>query len=775
MAVENHIISDDGTFSVDKEYFDEEKNLKPEIDPETGKPYVQGTLFMEGQDPELIQRIQDNPSGVVVIGRSSWNQLGLSTELIDSQDIVTDSKGEIIAPVKVTNLNSQLPELLRILYNDCAVGRIFFQDPELLITDPDEIKKLIGRQILLPKGYQINEDGSVDIDIGHQEIKLDGTIAQNIAINNIIQGGRARIAQIQYPTPLSKERLLHPGGFFVGTIIKISLGEVHALIDTQCILKNNPEETKIQHSSARLLDALRTNGSRQVEIINNGDESVTLLDNLKIKISLYRAAQDTFKIPVSSKTPVSSEIPVSRYTLKHGYHLEDLVEGGNLKNIFNLISQIKNQADDPSNPAKAYGIFINDGKAILIPWSEANATQGLCNELTIQRFNEATKNPLEKEDMSNISREAIQALAKNLKYISGKEGSVFCCHSLPPIKDIGQLIDSGVGTFVFVKSRRPQDPYAEDSRVTQDAPRDFFDPGQVSYLRECTHGSSEYISDKKSDKKKEGNGKKIRFVLFDPETEELRVFYKGLFIRPESIEPFDQVDYWFPFYGSHKENNGSQEALQEKLNLFMKKLKDLFGNKVGIIHGAGPGFMRAVDNAAKENGILRVGINIDLGKVGQEANKDPEAGIGIIYGARLFRQQLIEILGKIVIVDLGGFGTLEEIGITSCSFKLYENALSPIIIIDNNGHWNDVIQQVRKITEKELGSDFVEKLITVCKDYDEALQEIEKFVKNPSQWYQERKIKPEDIEKAREGAKIKASRHGFSQNHFEKPFTPQNK
>jgi len=51
---------------------------------------------------------------------------------------------------------------------------------------------------------------------------------------------------------------------------------------------------------------------------------------------------------------------------------------------------------------------------------------------------------------------------------------------------------------------------------------------------------------------------------------------------------------------------------------FISQLVEIFGKKMGIVHGGGPGLMNESNDLARKNNIMSLGIGIDLQDQAQE-------------------------------------------------------------------------------------------------------------------------------------------------------------
>ncbi|HKL01103.1 MAG TPA: LOG family protein, partial [Desulfotignum sp.] len=118
-------------------------------------------------------------------------------------------------------------------------------------------------------------------------------------------------------------------------------------------------------------------------------------------------------------------------------------------------------------------------------------------------------------------------------------------------------------------------------------------------------------------------------------------------------------------------------------------------------------------------------------------------------GLRLARQDHLQKLSNLPVVNTGGYGSAEELAVTITSMKLHENALAPIILLDPDNLWEHTQKQTRKIAAKKYGPAFTPRLIQSCSTAKEAEHILLAFIGNPDQWYRAHKIPTENVDRAR--------------------------
>jgi predicted Rossmann-fold nucleotide-binding protein len=171
---------------------------------------------------------------------------------------------------------------------------------------------------------------------------------------------------------------------------------------------------------------------------------------------------------------------------------------------------------------------------------------------------------------------------------------------------------------------------------------------------------------------------------------------------------------------------------------------------MGIVHGGGPGLMKEANDLARQHNIMSVGVAIDLEGENQASLTTCDGLIKYREGLRLARQDHLQKLSNLPVVNTGGYGSSEELAITITSMKLHENALAPIILLDPDNMWDHARKQTLKIAGKKFGPAFIPRLIKSCSTAEDAAKILLGFLENPDQWFRKHKIPKESVDRARE-------------------------
>jgi len=164
----------------------------------------------------------------------------------------------------------------------------------------------------------------------------------------------------------------------------------------------------------------------------------------------------------------------------------------------------------------------------------------------------------------------------------------------------------------------------------------------------------------------------------------------GYFVAPDRLADFHK-SMLFAFYGSNQKLSVKGE---KRLGELMDALIAFWGRNIGIVTGGGSGVMEQANRLARRRGILS-GANF-LEITDQSMTTDVDFCQMFQSTCRHSRQKWFEI-ASFPIFNVGGLGSLEELGITLCNMKLSIIEPVPVILFDteNGGSfWNGAREQV---------------------------------------------------------------------------------
>jgi len=185
----------------------------------------------------------------------------------------------------------------------------------------------------------------------------------------------------------------------------------------------------------------------------------------------------------------------------------------------------------------------------------------------------------------------------------------------------------------------------------------------------------------------------VQVYWYDELTKDLYLHtYKkehGFFIREEMGRKFQEATI-LAFYGSAV---GLDKPDTDRISGLVEQLSAFIGPNLGVLTGGGGGVMRLATDQARSNGALTGACFLEL-----EA-QPPELGVDFFNtfqeSSRHFRQKWFEV-ADFCIFNVGGVGTLEEIGIELCNLKLGIRPRIPYVFF-NSKYWGDLRRQVKEM------------------------------------------------------------------------------
>ncbi|MBC2607748.1 LOG family protein [Pelagicoccus albus] len=164
---------------------------------------------------------------------------------------------------------------------------------------------------------------------------------------------------------------------------------------------------------------------------------------------------------------------------------------------------------------------------------------------------------------------------------------------------------------------------------------------------------------------------------------------QGFFIREEEVDRFLACTI-IAFYGSALEMDEEQKR---RISELVVRMIDFFGNNVGILTGGGEGVMGLATDVAQQKGCLTGAAFLEL-----EA-QPPKVGVNFFNTFqetnRHNRQKWFQV-ADFCIFNLGGAGTMEEIGIELCNMKLGIRPRVPLVFFHDE-YWSDLELQFEKL------------------------------------------------------------------------------
>ncbi len=187
----------------------------------------------------------------------------------------------------------------------------------------------------------------------------------------------------------------------------------------------------------------------------------------------------------------------------------------------------------------------------------------------------------------------------------------------------------------------------------------------------------------------------------------------GFFVREESARRFDESTI-LAFYGSAI---GLEQKDSDRISSLVDKLTSFIGHNLGVLTGGGGGVMRLATDQARAKGALTGACFLEL-----EA-QPPELGVDFFNtfqeSSRHFRQKWFEA-ADFCVFNVGGVGTLEEIGIELCNLKLGIRPRIPYVFF-NAGFWGHLRSQIETMIQSKRAPAWMADYMLFTDDPDEVV------------------------------------------------------
>ena len=204
---------------------------------------------------------------------------------------------------------------------------------------------------------------------------------------------------------------------------------------------------------------------------------------------------------------------------------------------------------------------------------------------------------------------------------------------------------------------------------------------------------------------------------YDETTRDLYVHtYKrerGFFVREEVARRFNEATI-LAFYGSAVNLDPVDAG---RISALVDKVTGFIGHNLGVLTGGGGGVMRLATEQARAKGALTGACFLQL-----EA-QPPELGVDFFNtfqeDSRHFRQKWFEA-ADFCVFNVGGVGTLEEVGIELCNIKLGIRPRVPYVFF-NAEFWEDLRRQLRVMIKQGRAPAWMTDYILFTDDPDEVV------------------------------------------------------
>ncbi|MBI5558151.1 MAG: LOG family protein [Deltaproteobacteria bacterium] len=739
------LLTEDGYLLIDQK-------TDPSIAEELGVSRLAGIMRLEATSDTLRGVVSDLISAgfsrdrCCLIGRSGHSQIGLDVDFGSGLPEIDTRRKRIDLPIQLTSLNPNIPDTLfaeiKAMVDSgrrLTIGRLFVPMGPPLSRAQIEEATLNNYLLLTPKS-SVDEHGIITIPLENTRYLLSNTLlkaGQNGQI--VLYESKEGLGLIQYSSRCGLPESLEPGDFLCGAI-HISLGPYSALIEREL---NDPG---VFHLAARLLDAVRTSGisvPRQVELYNGSDRVVATRD-LRVRLRIYPADVTTTRI--ATRLLSGSR---ARKIMQEGVDFADATSIFDINICDSLFDTLSSEPTERGN----YGRILTRSKVIDIQ-----------RELLENEWHESAQNRVVYEAVRGTITSGVhhgeqitpelREFVESLELVGGAQNlrKVFVCHEFPAADTLRVLKRNNVGVFIG-RSLKFQEIPANGQQVHSLSVHNNIYFGQTTYETFCDLTGRE--------------GARFYLIAGDGGERHVREFHRGFWMTREGKEKIANAHTMIAMFGSHVD--GTAEVLTEQIYCFFEQLSTVpeIGGCFAVCHGSGPGVMRIADDAAADQGILRIGIGIDSEKIGQRANLRPPILLNFNNSARHMRQNILDRTSLFKIYNIGGMGTFEELLIAITNLKLFQSLPAPHIFVDpfglgeNGSHlWASTLAQLKTASSlKTIGSHvvrlapaWVPNFCHVVRGYEDVLAIIAAFARDPVSYWEKAGIPDPDLLQAFDNA-----------------------
>lgn len=669
-----------------------------------------------------------------ISGRSGHSRIGLDVRLSGEIPMVSDTARTVELPVVVTALNSVLASSLADLRGLCAaggvdIGRLFI--PRGPALSRDEIAEALEQgRLLLPEHHALTEDGVVELPLENLRYVLSARllgIGHNFA--EMVVKGKHGLGIFQCLSPSGLPDELAPKAFLVGAV-RIALGPFTACIDRELTRPG------VFHLASRLLDGIRTTGitvPRQVEIYN-GDDRPAATDGLAARVRFYPPEEQVARLAGRVLVPGrAADI------LATGVDFADLTDIFTPEACRILLDEVTSAPEEGG----LYGRIFMPGKMIAIPWEQEEG--GWLKEFQWRLVYEYARGNIPEGVLTGEEiAKRLRPFLEDLKYVGGEQtlSKVFVADALPPVDTLRVLKRNGIGVIVARGMACPPARRCLGPNFRMD---------QTLY--------EELV-------RLEAEGMRFYLLLDVNGHSQVREFYRGLWVTREGKRRLPGIHTTMAMFGSSCDV--LRPLLEDPIRDFFRRLRDnpRLGDGFAVAHGSGPGVMRAVDDAAAQLGIYRMGVGIDADEIGQTPNFAPDAVAQFTNLAMNTRQDILDRRSLFKIFSLGGFGTSYEVNMALTFMKIGHCLPAPYIFVDplglgpNGGRfWDQALGQFRTLASDlaagghqlgPLGPAWIVACCHEAQSYEEGGAVIEGFIDDPARYWRERGIPLDKVRVARE-------------------------
>ena len=621
--------------------------------------------------------------------RSANTQMGIKTDLDTQAPCLWVEKQDVFMEGHLSNLNPLLENPLALFEKGDEVGRLVVMDPELRIRD---VRHYLHKRLFV--GEKQGRGCYTGFDIRREMDPLTGLSADYISVV---------LEPFQYlfePHAISLpgiSRVIKKGRSALGFIrSRMGFESKDAALEPAGLfvggIKISLGDIYGIIDTCVGIDGVELLPSRVLDPFRTFRERQVVFHNYgsdPVPLGQIRVKIRFFK----ARNPLT--VPLEKLKIKEGYRLCDLLTTAEVAALFTGMG------------TGDLGVIINRNSYARVPRALDASGEA---QLEILR-NALLESTYRRAPISRGGEAGFLEMLGRLSVVGGVNSRLLVGDEFPSLNGVETLGHSGLRTFLVRGGTQPA-----------------FDDDYVKQMIRLSHRAQD----------------RCEFLRYDSESDKVYTFYHGCFMEPDDRERFDRVRYWFAFYGSHTHEADNQLTIE-----LIRLLACELGPEMGIVHGGGPGLMKEANDLARQHNIMSVGVAIELEGENQASLTTCDGLIKYREGLRLARQDHLQKLSNLPIVNTGGYGSAEELAISITSMKIHENPLAPIVLLDPDNLWAHAREQTRQIALKKYGPAFTPHLIQSCSSAKDASSVLIGFLSDPHAWYKAHGIPKESVEKAR--------------------------
>lgn len=599
---------------------------------------------------QLPKGLPAAPDELVFCGRSRLARLGIDARLrelhVDADARVATADVAIEVAIPSLGLADRLDEFVT---EGLGVGRLVWTPRDRVLDAAGLVAAIESRIIQVPQTYGVRSDGNGGdwLELWPQPVRysFDRPLTRDELAQIVFrESGREQMSRLQVEE-LLRQLVLQPGEGVV-TSCPLFLHEHYVVLDTE-------SHAGGRHLSASVLDPVATRSSRiYLEIVNDGP---TVMVNPYARARVYRALPGKMVWSLGTKDPVQY--------LDEPSDTEDEAQlEASYDDLLAKLEALTPEGGLLDYACRPFAWFSG-------MWPEVGEMNLLASHTSTGKVAE----PNAVVGNAALGRHQLSAEILEATLAEHTEGHTLLLSYFPNFEEhrviLAHATTAGIARIVFRLASFEHGPFLSSTDHSRIA--DYSALGIDLYW--CN----------------ESRGQLARHF-----------YLKGRgFFGPVELFPKLHNSMMIAFYGSSRPLTTQQS---KELVELVKGFKEVFGDRLVVVTGGGPGAMEAASEAAASLGLYTGGNLLETPD--QSTNERVDFYQTFQGSSRHTRQRWFDACAMQV-VCVGGVGTLEEIGLTLTDYKLGQLDPTPLLFFgssstDGSAYWTPMKQQFdRFLTE----------------------------------------------------------------------------